>query len=129
MKRISVADFLLIAQAVTGIPASRLYRIIRLGEASSALAAPFSGFGDTEFYPEPHQKAAILCSRILRNHPLVDGNKRTAWICMREFVMRNGMEWRPPPGGDGEAAEVIERLAAGELSEEAFTEWVRQRLS
>ena len=60
-------------------------------------------------------KAAVLCSRLLRNHPLPDGNKRVAYLCMIELIRRNGREWRPARTG-AERAEMVERLAAREVS-------------
>jgi hypothetical protein len=59
IEELSVADFLIVAEAVLGIDAERVARSADLGLASSALA-PFAGFGETEFYPEPAAKAAIL---------------------------------------------------------------------
>jgi death-on-curing protein len=122
MDGLTVGDFLLIAEAVLEVDAKRLSYAADLGAAESALAAPFAGFGDTEFYPDPATKAAILCSRIVRNHPLPDGNKRVAYLAMREFLARNGIDWRRPEVE--ETAEMIERLAARDISEEAFAEWV-----
>jgi hypothetical protein len=46
---ISLADYLLIGEAVLGIEAERLARVVKTGPAESALAAPFGGFGDHEF--------------------------------------------------------------------------------
>jgi death on curing protein len=123
---LTVADFLLIAEAVLGVDANRLARATDLGAAESALAAPFAGFGDVEFYPDPAVKAGILCSRILRNHPLIDGNKRVAYLAMREFLARNSHQWIRPDEDD--AVEMIERLAAGEISEEDFAAWVAEHL-
>src|SRR2546423_15470618 len=102
-------DALLVAEAVLGVPAADLARAFDAAAMESALAAPFMGFGDTEFYPELHVKAAILCSRIVRNHPLPDGNKRTGYLVMREFVERNGRTWTT--GDQDEAADIIEALA------------------
>jgi death on curing protein len=122
MEALTAGDFLLIAEAVLGIDAQRLSYAADLGAAESALAAPFAGFGDTEFYPNPATKAAILCSRIVRNHPLPDGNKRVAYLAMREFLARNAIDWRRPDVE--ETAEMIERLAARDISEEDFAERV-----
>jgi death on curing protein len=122
MDALTAGDFLLIAEAVLDIDAQRLSYVVDLGTAESALAAPFAGFGDTEFYPDPATKAAILCSRIVRNHPLPDGNKRVAYLAMREFLARNGINWSRP--GVEETTDMIERLAARDISEEAFAEWV-----
>lgn len=88
---LALGDFLLVAEAVLGIKAGVLARsdhLVALDE--SALAAPAAAFGGDEFYPEFADKAAVLCSRLARNHPLPDGNKRTAYLCLIEFVERNG---------------------------------------
>lgn len=121
MERLSIEDLLIIAEAVLEIPAEKVARAARIGAAASALAAP-------DRYPDLATKAAVLCSRLVRNHPLPDGNKRVALIAMLELVARNGAVWRPPPGGQQEIAETIERLAARELGEPAFVEWVRERI-
>ena len=97
-----------------------------LGAADSALAAPFAGWDDTDLYPEPSVKAAVLCSRLVRNHPLPDGNKRVAYLAMRELLARNGYEWIRPD--DDETAEMVERLAASDVSEEAFAAWVAEHV-
>src|SRR6266545_8266626 len=60
-------------------------------------------------------KAAVLCSRLVRNHPLPDGNKRVAYISLREFVERNGYGWTSPDAN--EAIQVLEAIAARGLSE------------
>ena len=123
----TIADFLLIAEAILDIDAERLAEMVDLNSAESALAAPFAGFGDTDLYPNPAHKAAILCSRIVRNHPLIDGNKRVAYIAMRELLVRNGHEWIRPD--DDEAAEMVERLAARDISEEQFAAWVTEHVT
>jgi death-on-curing protein len=127
MERLTIEDLLLIGEAVLGVPAERLARALRLGAAASALAAPFAAVGDhgPERYPALADKAAILCSRLVRNHPLPDGNKRVALLAMLELVARNHGVWQPPPGGQDEVAATIERLAARELPESAFVAWVR----
>ncbi|HYI98520.1 MAG TPA: Fic family protein [Thermoleophilaceae bacterium] len=127
MRRLDLADYLLIAEAILGITTDRLKRTAKLGLVESALAAPFAGFGDHDLYPEPAGKAAVLCSRLIRNHPLPDGNKRVAFICMREFIARNGLTWRRPP--DDEAAAMVERLAGREIDEADFGAWLTSYMS
>ncbi|HEV7773206.1 MAG TPA: Fic family protein [Conexibacter sp.] len=128
MEKLSIEDLLLIAEAVLGISAERLARAAQLGAAASALAAPFVADGEGDRHPGLGTKAAILCSRLVRNHPLPDGNKRVALLAMLELVARNGGIWTPPIGGQDEIATTVERLAARELSEAAFTAWVRARV-
>jgi death-on-curing protein len=126
-EQIDLADFLLIAERVLSVDAKTLRTVAKLPQAESALAAPFAGFGDTVFYPDPAERAAIVCSRIIRNYPLPDGNKRTGYLCMLVQLQRAGLSFTHPPGGQDETADVIEALAASELSEEAFVEWVQER--
>jgi death on curing protein len=125
MEKLSIEDLLIIAEAVLDVSAERLARVVWLGAAASALAAPFAADGDCDRHPGLGDKAAILCSRLVRNHPLPDGNKRVALVAMLELVARNGGIWIPPHGGQDEIATTIERLAARELSEAAFAAWVR----
>jgi death-on-curing protein len=128
LERIDLADFLLIAESHTGIDARQLARMDRVIQlAESALAAPFAGYGEFELYPDLADRAAIYASRIARNHPLHDGNKRTAYDVMVEFIERNGAVFEHPPGGLMATAEMIERLAAQTVTEDEFRAWVRDR--
>jgi death-on-curing protein len=132
MKRIELGDVLLIAEIHTGIDAKRLARMERVvALAQSALAAQFAGYGDVELFPTFEAKAAIYCARLVAYHPLPDGNKRTAYDVMIEFVERNERTWTHPARGLDETAELLERLA-GEpppLTEEDFCAWVARRIS
>jgi death on curing protein len=121
MERLSIEDLLLIAEAVLGIPAERLAGATRLGSAASALAAP-------ERYAALADRAAVLCSRLVRSHPLPDGNKRVALLAMLELVARNRGIWQTPVGGQDEIAATIDRLASRRLSEGAFVAWVREHV-
>jgi death-on-curing protein len=85
MRYITLAEAFVIAEAVTGIDANTLVHVSRSDLLDSALHAPQAGFGDTDFYPTLLDKAAVLCVRIARNHPLPDGNKRLAWVTMVVF--------------------------------------------
>lgn len=129
---LEIADFLLIAETVLGVPSETLARSNRIiALAESALAAPAAAFEGEEFYPEFTVKAAILCSHLVRNHPLPDGNKRTAFLCLIEFIERNGYEWRQS-GGETEEDTIVEtivRLAAGQLSDVDFADWLSERVS
>lgn len=129
MNRIELGDFLIMAEIHSGVDAHRLARMPRVVSlAEAALAAPFAGFGEYELFPALHEKAAIYCSRIAAYHPLPDGNKRTAYNVMREFLARNGMAFTHPPEGLDGTAQVIEDLAAGSVREQDFVAWVLQRI-
>jgi death on curing protein len=128
---LDLVDFLLIAEAVLDLPAEDLARAARVDMAESALHAPAAEFGGVEFYADLASKAAVLASRIIRNHPLPDGNKRVGYLCALEFVARNGGYWAPPaaddPDGD-ETVAIIEGVAAGRIDEEQLRAWVAERL-
>ncbi len=128
MRRIEIGDFLLIAELHCGIAAQRLAyipHVINLAEA--CLAAPFAGFGDYQAFPAVHEKAAVYCSRIATYQPLPDGNKRTAYDVMREFLDRNGVPFRHTAGGLDGTAQAIEDLAANTVGEREFIAWVLAR--
>ena len=120
---LDLADYLLIAEAVIGVPAEEIARRPGIGLADSALHAPAAGFGGVELYPDVIDKAAVLCTRLARNHPLPDGNKRVAYLALLEFLWRNDIEWVPPSVGDTVA--TIERVAAGTISERELADWLR----
>lgn len=123
---LDLADYLVIAEAILDVSADRLKHTANLPLAESPLAAPFAGFGDHERYPDLATKAAVLCSRLVRTHPLPDGNKRIAYICMRELIARNEHAWLRPP--DDETAEMVEQLAARAIREEDFATWVARHV-
>lgn len=128
MQEIDLADFLLVAEAILNVPAEELARGPRIQHAESALAAPYASYRGEAFYPDPVERAAILCSRIVRNHPLPDGNKRVAYVLMREALLREGLTFNHPEDDQEATADVIERLAARTLSEEKFVAWLKDAL-
>ena len=125
---LSLAEYLRLAELVTGIPAQTLVATSRTELADSALHAPQASFGGHEFYPDLHHKAAVLVCRLARNHPLVDGNKRTAWLAMRMFIELNGGRWDPEPPDTDQAEAAMVAIAAGEADETWTTHWLRQRV-
>lgn len=126
-QQLKLSEFLLIGEAVLDEPAERLARIVLIPSAESALAAPFASFGGIDFYADPAERAAICCSRIIRNHPLPDGNKRLGYECMREMLERDGLPWPRPSEDVDEIASTIERLAARKIAERDFVAWVKRR--
>lgn len=125
MWRPDLEDYLATARVVLELPYEQLRRLPGLALAESALAAPFAGFAGQEAYPALEQKAAVLLERLVRNHPLPDGNKRTAFLLMLLFLERNGRHWgEPDVTVDGE---TVRRLAAREISVEDAEAWIRRR--
>ena len=70
--------------------------------------------------------AATLAHSIAKNHPFVDGNKRTAYICMRLFLKLNGKDI---VATQEEKVNVTLALASGKIDVEGLTEWINKHLS
>jgi death-on-curing protein len=66
--------------------------------------------------------AAAYAYGIARNHPFVDGNKRTALLAMYTFLGVNGVDFIV---AEADAAAMILSLAAGQVSEESLARWIR----
>jgi death on curing protein len=66
--------------------------------------------------------AAAYGYGIARNHPFVDGNKRTALLAIYTFLGVNDVDFIVP---EAEAATMILALAAGEVSEDSLARWIR----
>lgn len=69
--------------------------------------------------------AAAYLFGLVRNHPFVDGNKRTAWVVMKLFLTRNGARL-PVPTDD--AVAFMERLGAGGIARLDVARWIRERI-
>ncbi len=72
---VGLAEYVWLAEQVTGVEASVLAKASRIELADSALHAPAASFGGEEFYPELVGKAAVLTCRLAWNHPLPDGKQ------------------------------------------------------
>jgi death-on-curing protein len=88
----------------------------------SSLAAPRMTFGGEELYPTVADKAAALAYSLILNHPFLDGNKRAGHAAMEVFLLLNGHELVAPVD---EQEHILLEVAAGILSRDQFTEWVR----
>ena len=125
---ITLAEYLVITELATGFAAEDLAATGRIDLADSALHAPQAGFDDQDFYPDIYDKAAVLCWRLARNHPLPDGNKRAAWATLILFIDLNDRQWAPDPPDVDEAERAMLEVAAGEIDEAAFAGWLRERV-
>ena len=93
------------------------------GLLDSAMARPvnLAGYGE----PDVADLAAAYAFDIARNHPFVDGNKRTAAVVSETFLMLNGHELTAT---DAELVVAFVALASGELSEVEMADWFRQHI-
>lgn len=94
------------------------------GLLESALARPVNKFtyGESDLAA----LAAAYAFGIARNHPFVDGNKRTAFATMIVFLGLNGLDLTAT---SEEATAVMLSLAAGEIDEAVLTRWIADHMA
>ena len=76
--------------------------------------------------PDAATLAASYAFGIARNHPFVDGNKRTAFVAMETFLALNGFELL---ASDEDCVLKTLGLAAGDTDEASFAQWIREHLA
>jgi death-on-curing protein len=112
MEHLTVEDLLLIAETI-GTAAVR-----DIGLLDAAAHRPQATAFGQDAYPTLHQKAAALLDAVVRNHALVDGNKRLGWAAVVVFYDLNGFALVPP--SVDEAVELVVAVAAGHLELETL---------
>ena len=118
---IDIADILLLHEkSIDDFGGSHGIRDIGLLEA--ALARPFQTFGGADLYPTIIEKAAALGESLIKNHPFVDGNKRTGLLAMLSFLIEN--QYLPKAEPDSLYNFVIE-ISTGTLSFDEIVAWLK----
>ncbi|CAO3456555.1 type II toxin-antitoxin system death-on-curing family toxin [Azospirillum sp.] len=92
-----------------------------LGALEASLARPYQLIAYGDELLTIFDLAAAACASVCRNHPFVDGNKRAAFVTLGLILGLNGFEL---DASEREAADVILALAAGQMEEAAFRNWV-----
>ena len=95
-----------------------------LGLLESALARP-RNIAAYEPEADVARLGAAYAFGIAKNHPFVDGNKRTALVACRTFLMLNGYQLNATPA---EKYLTFLSLAEGSLSEEELSDWLREKV-
>jgi death-on-curing protein len=91
----------------------------------SALARPQNLLAYGELAPDLASLAAAYAYGIARNHPFVDGNKRTVLVAARTFLILNGVNLEATQ--DDKVLTFL-NLAEGTISEEQLADWIRKRI-
>jgi death-on-curing protein len=96
--------------------------LMHLPALESAMAQPQMTFGGEALYPTLVDKAAALGYALIKNHPFLDGNKRTGHAAMEVFLVLNSYEIRATVD---EQEYMMLQVAASEIDREGFTTWLR----
>lgn len=120
MKKLSKKQILMfhtqLIQQTGGSEGVRDYNLL-----DSALETPFQSFGGDELYPTIQAKAARLGYGLIKNHCMIDGNKRIGTHSMLVFLALNGIELKYM---QKELYETILDVAAGKIEYEDLLQWV-----
>ena len=120
MKKLSKEQILMLhtqlIQQTGGSDGVRDYNLL-----DSALETPFQSFGGDELYPTIQAKAARLGYGLIKNHSMIDGNKRIGTHAMLVFLALNGIELKYM---QKELYETILDVAAGKIEYEDLLQWV-----
>ena len=120
MKKLSKEQILMLhtqlVQQTGGSDGVRDYNLL-----DSALETPFQSFGGDELYPTIQAKAARLGYGLIKNHCMIDGNKRIGTHAMLVFLALNGIELKYT---QKELYETILDVAAGNIEYEGLLQWV-----
>ncbi|WP_432247829.1 type II toxin-antitoxin system death-on-curing family toxin [Streptomyces sanyensis] len=107
VRHVQIDEILTIARTVNGTGHS----VRDMGLLVSAIERPRTHVFGVELYPALHEKAAALLHSVARNHALIDGNKRTAWLAMRVLLRFNGAGAGTVPPPVSVAGPFVERVA------------------
>ena len=125
MKKLSKKQILMLRthliQKTGGSEGVRDYNLL-----DSALETPFQSFGGDELYPTIQAKAARLGYGLIKNHCMIDGNKRIGTHAMLVFLALNGIELKYM---QKELYETILDVAAGKIEYEDLLQWVLDHLN
>lgn len=92
-----------------------------IGLLESALESPFQSYGGVELYPSIQAKAARLCYGLVKNHAMIDGNKRIGCHAMLVFLALNGYEIEYT---QKELSNLILDVAADKKQYEDILQWL-----
>ena len=118
-----MVEYLTLEDALSLIEDLAVGPVRDLGLLDSALHRPATMLWGHDAYATIDEKAAALLDSLVRNHPLVDGNKRLGWLATLVFLDING-HWVEAP--DDDAYRLVMDVAAGKLSLKEITEALSQ---
>ncbi|PIP83847.1 MAG: type II toxin-antitoxin system death-on-curing family toxin [Elusimicrobia bacterium CG_4_9_14_3_um_filter_62_55] len=92
------------------------------GLLESAVYRPQAAFGGADLYPDLFAKAGALGHSIIKNHPFVDGNKRTGLESMRLMLRMNGFDLR---AGENQKFDFVMKVSSGGTDEHEIAQWLK----
>lgn len=116
---LSVEDLVMVAE-VLGIRDVRDYGLLH-----SACSRPGGFAFGVELYPTLAEKATALTESIVRNHPLIDGNKRLGWSALFLFLRMNNVRLTV---AHDDGYDFIVGIASGQKEFADIAQWIQERI-
>lgn len=108
-----MTNYLTVDNLLALIDEGNLQGVRDFGLLDSAAGRPRSSAFGEDAYPTLDEKAAVILESIVRNHPLIDGNKRLGWIAAATFYELNGVFLDAP---EDDAYDLVIAVATGAMS-------------
>ncbi|MBK6265068.1 type II toxin-antitoxin system death-on-curing family toxin [Marivirga sp. S37H4] len=86
----------------------------------SAINRPMATFGNEELYPTPIDKAAAILESIVKNHPFIDGNKRTGYVLARLLLLQSQLDINV---SQEEKYKMVISISTGKMNFEQIRDW------
>lgn len=93
------------------------------GALESAIERPYASFAGEDLYTSPFQKAAAILESIVKNHPFVDGNKRTGFLTASALLLHNNYELI---ASEENAYNFVIEVASSHMDFDNIVEWIEQ---
>ncbi len=95
------------------------------GGLEAALARPYATFAGEDLYPDPVDKAAAILESVIKNHPFVDGNKRSGYTLARLVLVTYDLDL---VADDQQEYDMVIRVATGQLDVDGIKAWMLERV-
>lgn len=121
--KLTFSRFVLVVAEERDASADEVEPTIDKAVAEEALTAPFGGPDEYVLYSDPVLEAALCCIELIHRRPLCRDNKRVAYKCLHEMLIRH--PWAYFDADRKKIAEMLDGLGDGSKDEDEFVEWVR----
>lgn len=122
MKKLSLRQILILHEIMIKKHGG-LSGIRDIGGLESAINRPFATFGGEDLYKDVFDKAGALIQSIVKNHPFLDANKRTAWSSSYTFLKVNKIKIQV---SEKEVVKFMISVANENLSVDEIASWLRK---
>ncbi len=124
MTHLTLDQLLLLHEVATGRRPA-VARVVNARALGYCALRPRQERNGLEVFATPAAKAAALLQAIIVTQPFTDGNRRTAWVAMRTFLLLNGSRLSARPE---EVSHFLDRIKNGEATHSELRDWIEAKI-